>query len=108
MLSAVECGRGSGRKELGDERVGGQRETVRSGKFVEGGEEKASETREPQLKIQNLKDPAIYSRPGTLHMLSLNPCSLVLALGPLALRYSPLSVPQESQLVGCVSQTALG
>lgn len=60
MLSAVECGRGSGRKELGDERVGGQRETVRSGKFVEGGEEKASETREPQLKIQNLKDRSCH------------------------------------------------
>lgn len=47
MLSAVECGRGSGRKGLGDERVGGQRETGRSGTFVEGGEEKASDTRAP-------------------------------------------------------------
>lgn len=36
---------------MGDVRVGGQKETVRSGKFVEGGEEKASETQEPQFKI---------------------------------------------------------
>lgn len=50
MLSAVECGRGSGRKGLGDERVGRQRETVRSGKFVEGSEGEASEIQSPNLK----------------------------------------------------------
>jgi hypothetical protein len=49
LLSAAECGRGSGRKELGDERVGGQRESMRSGKFVKGSEEKASEL---QFKIR--------------------------------------------------------
>lgn len=50
LLSAVECGRGSGRKGLGDERVGRQRETVRSGKFVEGSEGEASEIQSPNLK----------------------------------------------------------
>ena len=83
MLSAGECGRGSGREEPGDEQVGGQKETVKGGKFVEGGEEEAGEAQEPQFKIHNLRDPAIYCRPGTSHVLSLDPCRLVLAMDPL-------------------------
>lgn len=55
-------------EEVGGEhwvmRVGGQR-IREDGKFVEGGEEKASKTQEPQFKIHDLQDPAIYSRPGT-------------------------------------------
>lgn len=98
MLSAVECGRGSGGKGPGDERVGRQRETVRSGKFVEGFKEKASETQQPQFKIHSFKGSAICSGPRTLHLLSLTPCRAVLALGPLDLRWSACSVPQDSQL----------
>lgn len=87
MLSATECGRGSGRKELVDERVGGQRETWR--KFVKGGEGKASEEQEPQFQIHNLKDPAIYSRPGPLQESSLTPCHPALALSLLASDVGP-------------------
>lgn len=79
-----------GGEEPGDERVGGQRETVKSGKFVEGGEEKAGEAQEPQFKIYNLRDSAIYCRPGTSHVLSLDPYRLVLAMGPLAPDVAPL------------------
>lgn len=75
----------------GDERVGGQREAVKSGKFVEGGEEEAGEAQEPQFKIHDLRDPAISSRPGTSHVLSLDPCRRVLAVGPLAPDAAPVS-----------------
>ena len=90
MLSAVECGRGSGRKELGDERVGRQRETVRSGKFVEGVKKKASETQQPQFKIHSFKGSAIFR-------------------GPLPCSASPGTVgPQMEPLLGATGQPALG
>lgn len=108
LLSAAECGRGSGRKEPGDESRRTKRNREEWKICWRGWNKSKWDTQEAQFKIHNWKDPVIYSRWGTLPILSLNPRSLCWPWACWSSDVAPTLVTQKSQLVGCASQAASG